>query len=229
MENHHLFDIKARFEETINQLMLKGKINTLRDEVLAIANEAFTNHKDVVAKLRSKYDSEIERVKKQADDRVNSLSAEYEKYRIQLTEDFEKLKKNVTTKANKQRKDAAARGNRFKSQYDNLLNAIDGVLPGAKHLVENRAIPEKEKQRRLKKLDAQIEIQGHEVDKYVGDYNSKYKTNDYYEGYGKEQKILDVLHKRKQKLKAKVTYDDDIDTNPAGEETPQQRENLKQT
>ncbi len=211
MKYYHVDRIENKFNETINQLMLKGKINTLRDEVLVIANEALDNHQEVIKKLNSEHATEMEKVKKEADRYTSSISKDFKKYKKNLEEDIEKLKKDVTTKANKQRKDAAARGNRFKKQYDDLLDAIDGILPGAKYLIENRAIPEKEKQRRLKKLDTQIAAQEQEVKNHVGYYNQKYKANDLLAGYGKAQKILEVLRRRQTKLNARVTYDDTVE------------------
>ena len=202
--------------------MLKGKINILRDEILAIANEALTHHNELVKKLNSEHEIEMEKVKKEADRYTSSISKDFKKYKKNLEEDIEKLKKDVTTKANKQRKDAAARGNRFKKQYDDLLNAIDGVLPGAKYLIENRAIPEKEKQRRLKKLDAQIEAQEVEVGKHLGGTSPKYGTRNLLTGYGKARKILDTLCRRRKNLKERVTYDDTIEINEGEKNTSEQ-------
>lgn len=116
----------------------------------------------------------------------------------------EKLQ-SVINDGNQARKSAAARANRYKARFEQLLDDVDRVLPGAKELITQRAIAKKDKATQLAQLEMKIHRQKQRAqDKTY--YDAEKQRDVYLSGYGKQCRILKDLLERKQRLEAKKSY-----------------------
>ena len=180
-EHSDITEIKRLVKETTAPMLITKKlVNALGDEVLTIIRERINEHQEQlseyqkeIAKLKSEHNDEIARIKHRAESEIERVESEYENYRVKLVEKMDNKEKHIKARAKKQRKDSVKRGDRFKSQHDELLKAIDAVLPGAKYLIHHRALSEQEKRQKLKELDAHIEIQTFELNERDGGFDPK--------------------------------------------------------
>lgn len=219
----NILNVKEHFDKAIQGSLLTAKLKTLRDDVVNTTKQLIADYESKINELKVSSRAEEEKLNAE----IERLRAHYKQQETALLRKMSDYKEDIVKNANKQRKDAAARGNRYKSQYDKLLKAIDTVLPGAKHLIENRALSEQEKQQRLEKLKGQIAAQKAKVGDCVGAYSYKHSDYTVLPGYGRESKILNTLLRREQRLKQSLTYDA-VDTNEKGAKRPEEPEQARQ-
>jgi len=113
----------------------------------------------------------------------------------------------ITDKGNQARKHASARGNRYKMKYDQLLETIDTLLPGAKALLTQTGIGEREKAKRLAQLEEKIQAQKTVVRQHIH-YDVKKRRDVFNTGYGKQHRLLCALIAKRRKLQQCNSYDD---------------------
>ena len=111
----------------------------------------------------------------------------------------------IIAKGNQARKHAAARANRYKTKYDQLLETLEALLPGAKALLTARAIPQAEKVKRLAALEKQIAQQKKRIQEKV-EYDPQRYRDVYRPGYGQQCRLLKALLDRKHTLENQKSY-----------------------
>ncbi len=188
----------AQFETAKTELWRKGP---LMEKLQAIAQQTLWNTLDnahrVMEVTHRDYQAKL--------DERNAALGEAQDIHQKTTEQLITKHKAALEKSNDARKQAAARANRYKKQYDNLLDDIDAALPGAKDLLKARAISEAEKRHQLDVLTKKIEVQeSHVADKVV--YSRGRYRDTFLPGYGKERRILQSLLERKKQLEKQKSY-----------------------
>ncbi len=115
--------------------------------------------------------------------------------------------KAITDKGNQARKHASARGNRYKMKYDQLLETLEALLPGARALLTQSGLNEEEKAKRLATLEAKIKAQRAVVQQHIH-FDVKKRRDVFETGYGKQYRLLCSLIAKRKKWQEKNNQDD---------------------
>ena len=99
------------------------------------------------------------------------------------------------------RQNTVARANRYKAKYEQLLDAIDSVLPGAKDMLTGKVLTPEAKAQKLEQLNKRIDFHFKKAEN-LEDYNYRKRKTIYRPGYGLQCKILKDLRAKKKALEA---------------------------
>ena len=197
MERAQIDQLQQQMSEIIKKLAFKGKANQLRDLAIDAMKQSLHDYDQMVGD----YKNQIYKLNNEKSDLDRKLY-----YQSDRNSSLEQKLKVVIENANLERKNAAQRGNRFKRQYDKILDNVDAVLPGAKLLLLKKGSSERDQQSRIAKLNRLIEQQREKVNELVAD-SYKY-GHTLLEGYGRERRILRAMIARKNREEKRVTYSD---------------------
>ena len=121
---------------------------------------------------------------------------------VEKDEHIEKQNKKIETlkasiKAGRQ--STVARANRYKAKYEQLLDTIDAVLPGAKDMLTGKVLTPEAKAQKLAQLNKRIDFHFKKAEA-LEDYDYRKRKTIYHRGYGLQCKILKDLRAKKKAL-----------------------------
>ena len=192
--------LQAAFDNATRQVIFKGnaveEIQRIALQTIQSLEASYSKQwqqreaaEDALAKMRERFDTE----------HLAHLQA------IREIEALDDKCDAIIAKGNQARKHAAARANRYKTKYDQLLETLEALLPGAKALLTARAIPQAEKVKRLAALEKQIAQQKKRIQEKV-EYDPQRYRDVYRPGYGQQCRLLKALLDRKHTLENQKSY-----------------------